>query len=212
MICPECVAAMHLIDAAEPLYQLARERLCADSVVDDFLSLYRFEKGCGLQTLLHQLKYTGAVGIGLWLGEQLGRAIRDKTADLQLEAIVPVPLHVVKKRERGYNQSVQVAKGIGRIVGLPVMPDVIRRTRYTPTQTALDIAGRKANMDGAFVVPRKHCAEIRGRRLLLVDDLVTTGATVRACGTALRLAGARSCCCLLGRSGRSHESAVSGLP
>jgi len=191
IICPGCVDAMHVIGAAEPLYLLARERLCADGVVDDFLSLFRFEKGRELQTLLHQLKYSGAMGIGLWFGEQLGRAICDKTADLQLDAIIPVPLHVVKKRERGYNQSAQVARGIGRIVGLPVMPDVIRRTRYTPTQTALDITERKVNMDGAFCVPRRHLHKIPGRRFLLVDDLVTTGATVRACGAALRLAGAQ---------------------
>jgi len=182
---------MHLIDAAEPLYLLARERLCAGGVVDDFLPLFLFEKGGGLQTLLHQLKYAGAMGIGFWLGEQLGRALHEKIVDLQLDAIIPVPLHVVKKRERGFNQSVQVARGIGRVVGLPVTPEVIRRTRYTPTQTALDIAERKANMDGVFGVPRKHVRDIGGKRFLLVDDLVTTGATMRACSAALRLAGAK---------------------
>jgi predicted amidophosphoribosyltransferase len=74
---------------------------------------------------------------------------------------------------------------------LPVTPDVIRRTRYTPTQTALDIAKRKANMEGAFVIPRKRLGAIRGRGFLIVDDLVTTGATVHACSAALRLAGAQ---------------------
>jgi ComF family protein len=205
IICAACIDAMQLVDATEPLYLQARERLCADGVVDEFLALFRFEKGRELQTLLHQLKYGGALGIGLWLGEHMGRALRGRILGSQLDAIVPVPLHFVKERERGYNQSAQVAKGIGRVVALPVTPDVVRRTRYTPTQTALDITERKANMEGAFSVPRKHQGSIPGRGFLLVDDLVTTGATIRACSGALRLAGAqRIVACSVGLADRTN--------
>jgi len=191
ILCPTCTTALQVLDAADPLYLLARERLSADGLVDDLVSLFRFEKGHELQILLHELKYRGSASIGRWLGEQVGNAVRGLMPPDRFDASIPVPLHVAKKRERGFNQSEQIARGMGRALGLRVRPDVVRRVRHTPTQTALDSDERKANMEGAFAVPPRRLQDIGERGFLLVDDVITTGATLCACAAALRCAGAR---------------------
>ena len=191
ILCPACIAPLEALDAADPLYLLARERLCADGLVDDLVSLYRFEKGHELQMLLHQLKYRGSAGIGRWFGEQVGNAVRSSAPPGRFDAIIPLPLHVARKRERGYNQSEQIARGMAKALGLRVRPDVVRRVRYTSTQTVLDSDERKANMEGAFAVMPGRIEAIRDRGVLLVDDVITTGATLGACAMALRRAGAR---------------------
>ena len=101
-------------------------------------------------------------------------------------ALVPVPLGAKRLRTRGYNQAGTLADALGRLAGIPVRPDLLRRSRETPTQTALTPEERHANVGGAFAA----APTARGRRLVLVDDVFTTGATLVACAAALRQAGA----------------------
>jgi ComF family protein len=190
--CPPCVATIQKVDFTDPLLLLARERLCGDGVLDDVFTLFHFEKGGTLQTLLHHLKYGGAAGIGRWLGGQVGLAMRECSFAPRLDAIVPVPLHTAKRRERGYNQSASIAGGIGTVLRLPVDAGLVGRIRHTSTQTALGIEERKSNMAGAFATFPKRQRVIEGRGFLLVDDVITTGATIRSCAQALRAAGAGS--------------------
>ena len=99
--------------------------------------------------------------------------------------IAPVPLHGRRERERGYNQSSLLAREVSRRAGIG-LAHALRRTRDTPTQTAMSIEERRRNVDGAF-----ECAgDVRGQRALLVDDVVTTGATMSACAATLKAAGA----------------------
>lgn len=203
--CPACVAAMRPINRADPLFLLARERLCEDGTVDELFSLFRFEKGGDLQSLMHHMKYSGAIGVGRWLGERLGSALQSGTWTTGSEAIIPIPLHTIKKRERGYNQSEQIARGAGKILGMPVETDLVRRIRHTRTQTTLGMDERRQNTAGAFVVPQKHCSDVEGRGFLLVDDVITTGATIRSCAQALRSAGARRiAACSVGLADRTN--------
>lgn len=103
------------------------------------------------------------------------------------DALVPVPLHPVRKRERGYNQAEAIAGVLGRYVGVRVLPGALSRPRATATQTRLGKAARQGNLEGAFACPDPET--VAGRRLLLVDDVFTTGSTVSACARALRRAG-----------------------
>jgi ComF family protein len=106
-----------------------------------------------------------------------------------MDLIVPVPLHRSRERERGYNQSALVARGLGQILGVPVSPRALRRNRGTRTQTELSAEERARNVEGAFEV--RDPGKVAGLRVLLVDDVLTTGATLDAGAAALRKAGAR---------------------
>lgn len=104
-----------------------------------------------------------------------------------LDAVVPVPLHVDRLRERGYNQSELLAAAFARRIDKPCAPEWIARVRATLPQVGLNVAARQANVDAAFVA----APHVRGKTILLVDDVFTTGATLQACAVAARLAGAQ---------------------
>jgi ComF family protein len=108
---------------------------------------------------------------------------------MPVDVIVPVPLHPARLRRRGYNQAALLARELGRRVGLPVEERALQRVRATRSQMRLSAADRRRNVQGAF-----RCADgrVRGRRVLLLDDVCTTGATLEACADALRAGGAES--------------------
>ncbi|HCA78588.1 MAG TPA: hypothetical protein DEP53_02525, partial [Bacteroidetes bacterium] len=105
------------------------------------------------------------------------------------DAVVPVPLHKRKLRERGFNQSLLIARGISGVLGIPVRADLVRRTRWTQTQTALSKEERKQNVEDAF-----ECGEtnLQGLCVIVVDDVITTGATIEAVARALEASKAKT--------------------
>ena len=114
-------------------------------------------------------------------------------ADYSLEGfdlIIPVPLHIKRLRERGFNQSLLLANAIGKRQGIPVDPYILKRTRWTVPQVNLTGRERKGNVKGAFEV----CGDVRGKRILIVDDVYTTGATVSECSKVLKRSGAKEVC------------------
>lgn len=110
----------------------------------------------------------------------------------EADAIVPVPLHPFRLLHRRYNQAAEIARPMARRAGLAYLADSLQRRRDTASQGGRSGPGRKRNVAGAFWVPANKRANIRGRRLLLIDDVLTTGATAEACAKALVQAGARS--------------------
>lgn len=129
--------------------------------------------------------------LALWLGEALAAELTrlHATGEPTPDALVPVPLHATRRRERGFNQAVVLARLASRAAAdLPVLEKALRRVRRTENQAGLGHDARQHNLRGAFVVPRS--AGVRGRRLLLVDDVFTTGATAHECARTLRRAGA----------------------
>jgi ComF family protein len=139
-----------------------------------------------LQKAVHALKYKKMPSIGRRMGWELGSSIPIDFWSL-CDAIIAVPLHHTRMRERGYNQSDYIALGVSESTGLPILKKAITRTRNTGTQTALDKAKRGYNVEGAFRADEKI---VKGRILLLVDDVVTTGSTTDECAKALLKAGA----------------------
>jgi ComF family protein len=124
-------------------------------------------------------------GFARWL-DRAGRTLLDDT-----DVIVPVPLHASRLWRRRYNQSAELARALGRLSRKPVEPLALSRVRATPSQGEMPSAGaRRRNMQGAFRVPAARRARVEGRRVLLIDDVLTTGATVEACARALKRAGA----------------------
>ncbi len=136
--------------------------------------------------LVHALKYGGRPGLADALAGRLARAL---PAALAADLVTAVPLHPARRRERGYNQAWRLATGLAGRLGVPAIEDVIERVRHTPSQARLDPESRRRNVAGAFRVrePQRY----RGRRVIVVDDVLTTGATLEACLGTLAGAGAR---------------------
>jgi ComF family protein len=188
LVCEECWRSVQIVHLDLGLYQETRSKLVASGVVDDLVSAFVFTKEGALQHIAHALKYTGYQSIGLELGRRVGSVILAQK--IQADYIVPIPLHTRKLRERGYNQAELIARGASEVTGIPVRADLVRRSRFTQSQTTLSIDERKKNVEDAFEIdPRKGDA-IEGRSFILLDDVITTGATIEACGRALREAGA----------------------
>ena len=135
--------------------------------------------------LKHSGRRDGLQTLAGWMMAAGGALITE--ADL----IVPVPLHYTRLVARGFNQSAWLAQAIGRAGGRPVSVDALKRTRRTPSQAGLSSRGRRRNVSGAFVVHARALKRIQDAQVLLVDDVLTTGATLNACARALKRAGAR---------------------
>jgi ComF family protein len=143
----------------------------------------------GLRTVIHELKYRGRRRLAERLAEGLlaSSAVRSVLRDVAV--LAPVPLHPRRLRERGFNQSELIAHAVSTRAGVPVAAALVRRSD-TSSQSGLSASERRRNVAGAFVVRRR--AAVVGRVVALVDDVLTTGATARACAAALRDAGASS--------------------
>lgn len=142
-------------------------------------SLFRFEKGSAYQALLHDLKYGGNKGVGLYLGRLLGLEILHSSFG-DCELMLPVPLHRIKLRERGYNQSELIARGVSEVTGIPMENKLIERKKYNRSQTFMNREERFENMAGAFSLSR-HSLDLNNKKILIIDDVITTGATLEAC-------------------------------
>ncbi len=138
--------------------------------------------------LVHKLKYADRLDLAAPLARLMLQAGTDLTATAEI--IVPVPLHPLRLWRRKFNQAALLARHIGAATGLRVDSTALVRRRRTPSQTALGRAARRANVAGAFAVQQSATHRIEGRRVLLVDDVYTTGATLDVCALALRRAGA----------------------
>lgn len=138
--------------------------------------------------LVHQLKYRGWRALAGPMGALMGRAVDEFAADAAF--VVPVPTSAARIRQRGYNQAHELAAGLARSTGRTLLPALIRG-RASGTQTALQPAARRANVAGVFQVAPGVVDRVRGEHLLLVDDVLTTGATAGECARVLADAGAR---------------------
>jgi ComF family protein len=136
------------------------------------------------QQMIHLLKYNRKRQIGVKLGRLYGHKLQEPGSLIRdIDLIVPVPLHPRRKRQRGYNQCDYFAQGLSEILGVPYAPDAIQRIRENISQTKRTRYDRWENVDGIFALAQPDM--VRGRHILLVDDVITTGATVESCASAL---------------------------
>ena len=146
---------------------------------------WRYEGG--VRTAIQQWKYHRRWRLGERLAGEMAQTARRSLPVEDIEAVVPVPLHWLKRRVRGWNPSATLAEAVARSLEKPSWPSTVRRRRWTRSQTGLSGRARARNVQGAFVAAERW---VRGRSLLLVDDVLTSGATAEACATALKEAGA----------------------
>lgn len=142
-----------------------------------------FNKGGNVQTLIHGFKYKGKVETGKYLGELMGKELQKSELYNTVDIVIPVPLHPKKLRLRGYNQSDIIARGISNSTGIHTDSEVLVRTEFTETQTKKSRYNRWENVKGKFAISQKQLIE--GKHILLVDDVLTTGATLEACAQTL---------------------------
>ena len=147
------------------------------------------DAGAGL-SIVGALKYDGWTAAAEAMADRMARLSWPRDVVDERRALVPVPLAATRKRERGYNQSELLARALSRHWGIPVWAACVERVKRTASQTRLTPGERRRNVSGAFrAVPA--AVSFRGAHLVLVDDVVTTGATLNECATALHAAGAR---------------------
>ena len=142
-----------------------------------------FAKSGKVQRLIHQLKYKGNKDAGIFLGQQLGESIKEAPLFQGIDYLIPVPLHPRREKQRGYNQSLMIAQGINEVTGIPIGDKYLIRAVYTDTQTKKSADERHKNVKDIFEV--RFPEELEGKHVLLIDDVLTTGATLEACAHQL---------------------------
>lgn len=146
-------------------------------------SFFFFMKGSDFQHLLHALKYKGRSDIGVYLGKRFGNELVTQPDFKHFDRIIPVPLHADKLKKRGYNQSEMIARGLSKAMHIPVDTKVLARTTFTETQTHKSRIERWENVKSVFAA--NSAINLNGQHVLLVDDVLTTGATIEGCAQAL---------------------------
>lgn len=142
-----------------------------------------FTNGSFIQHSLHLLKYKGKKEIGIYFGHQIGHALKCSQRFTNCEIIVPLPLFAKREKKRGYNQAAMIAKGISEELKIPIVNDAVSRVKKTETQTHKSRIERWKNMESTFDV--REPGKISGKHILLVDDVITTGASLEACAKVL---------------------------
>ena len=148
---------------------------------------YYFTKESMLQHLIQQFKYRANKELGLYLGRLIGNSLMQSNRFLAIDALVPLPLHETKERKRGFNQSTILCNGIAEVMGKPVLKNAVIRNTQTESQTKKSRVERWQNMESRFQLINEN--QVANKHILLIDDVVTTGATLEACGSELLKAG-----------------------
>ena len=182
MLCMRCVDAMPEtnfdIHPNNPVEKLFWGRLPLVGATAQFY----FTKESLMQHLMHQFKYKSNKELGLQLGKMMGEQLK-KSGRFAVDALIPLPLFPAKEKRRGYNQATLLCEGMAESMSVPVLNNVIIRPQHTETQTKKGRIERWKNMEGKFILSNGDA--ISNKHILLVDDVVTTGATFEACGNEL---------------------------
>ena len=183
IVCTSCMLEMPMtdyhLDKENSFYQKLRTRLSVKYV----MALFKFTKESRIQNLLHTMKYKNHPEIGIMLGKLYGSELLNANYKDEFDLIIPIPLHISRKRVRGYNQSAEFGKGLSTVLNIPCKEEIVERMVKTETQTKKTRLNRWENVKEVFRVIKPD--EIVNKKILLVDDIITTGATLEACAKLL---------------------------
>jgi len=189
LLCLRCVASLPATHFERYPHNPVEKIFWGRLPVMDAVAQYYFSKESLVQHLLHQLKYKQNKEIGWQLGRMMGHAMK-ASGRFRADALLPLPLFTARERKRGYNQAAIICEGISEVTGLPVWKDIINRPEHTETQTKKGRVERWKNIDGKFALV--HPEKLEGKHVILVDDVITTGATLESCGQEILKA--KDCC------------------
>ena len=179
LICSSCLIELpiteHYKQSDNPVFKLFMGRVTVKSAS----AFLHFEKGGIVQQMMHNLKYQGQQDLGVYLGRMMGISLKNWSLLSTIDYIIPVPLHPGKLARRGYNQSELLARGLSETTGIPVLTESLVRVANNATQTRKSRFERWENVASIFEINRSELIE--HKHLLLIDDVITTGATAEAC-------------------------------
>lgn len=151
--------------------------------IEHVVPFFYYRKGSDFSVVMHKLKYESRKDIGIALGRMVMSELKDSVLMSDIDCIVPLPLHHKRQKYRGYNQSEMIAMGVSEISGLPICVDGLERCKETESQTRKSVYERWGNVEGVFILKKPEL--FSGKHILLIDDVLTTGATCAACATAI---------------------------
>ena len=183
-ICSHCMHELPVTNFYKELDNPVTQVFWGRVEVEHAMANYFFRKGNRVQKLIHQIKYQGQKEMGTVLGKEMGKSLADSYFK-KTDVIVPVPLHPHKLRKRGYNQSEWIARGVAEMMGKPVDTKILVRHSSTNSQTRRKRFDRWENVDSGFGLT--DAAVFAGKHILLIDDVITTGATLEACIHAIQV-------------------------
>ena len=182
-LCIECINSLphtgFAIHANNPVEKIFWGRIAVTAGMSEFY----FSKASIIQNLIHEFKYRGNRKIGMYLGNIMGKSLLNSNRFKNIDVLIPLPLFSQKEYKRGYNQSAILCEGINEIINTPLITKNVIRTLHTETQTKKGRIQRWENVEKSFCVLQPETLE--GKNILLVDDVITTGATLEACGSEI---------------------------
>lgn len=187
IVCDDCYYKLEIADSCiiESEYKI---KFAQDKFIEDYRAGFLFQQDMPIQHIIHSLKYDKKFSVGIYLGRLISKLFFEHITKWNADLIIPVPLHRLKKLDRGYNQSEFIAKGISKELKIPYAKNLVKRVKFTQTQTQLNLIQRKENVKNAFkVINSKY---LKRKNIILVDDVVTTGSTVNECAQVIKESGA----------------------
>ena len=186
-LCSKCYLHLPRTDFRNNLYENVMAKLFWGRIaIEKADALFFYEPHAETAHILYELKYKNHPEIGVVMGRMMAKELMRSGLYEGIDAIVPVPLAKKRERERGYNQSLELAKGVSEVTGLPIADKVVVRTKFVGSQTQRGRWERNENVENVFELVDGD--SINGKHLLLIDDVVTTGATIIACAQELQKA------------------------
>ena len=182
-VCAACLGSLARTNFHLLLDNPLEERFRGIVPVEHTAALFFYQKGNPSCDIIHRLKYGNRPGIGVYFGALLAREVAPSGFFQSVDLLIPVPLSRRRRRSRGYNQAERIACGVSQVTGIPVSEVHLIRLYDNPTQTRRNRQERLTNTEGLFEV--EHPEQLQGKHILLIDDVLTTGATLRACAEAL---------------------------
>lgn len=182
-VCLSCLSSLPTTGYSTTHPNLLERRMVASLPLEGVTALYHFRQGGSVRSVVHAMKFHSRTDLCLLMGRQMGLDLVHSGRFDDVDLLVPVPLHWTRRLSRGYNQSELLCRGIAAVFGRRVENKSLIRHRRTRQQSLQHHSNRAENVDGAFRV--RHADRLAGRHVLLVDDVFTTGATLRACIDAL---------------------------
>lgn len=190
-VCLNCWNSLKVAPNSDEIKNLMIQNFSADNLnIYQCFALFTSDKDSCFINAIHSLKYQGFYSLGYEFGKYLAKKIINET-DVNYDFVFPVPIHHARRRERSYNQSEYIANGICEILKIDQENNILKRKNYTLTQTKLSALERKNNVGKVFYINPKKSDLIKNRIILLVDDVLTTGATMNSCATILLENGAK---------------------